>query len=53
MNEQTVDLAQAVVASDETPEFLKRVAEKLDQDGEVFIQTEETVGSEDTAPVAA
>lgn len=37
-----------VIVEENVPEFLARVAQKLEQDGEVLVQTEENVGTEKT-----
>lgn len=37
-----------LIVDENVPEFLARVAQKLEQDGEVLVQTEENVGTEKT-----
>lgn len=51
-NIQNTQPTGTVVVSEDMPEFLKRTAEQLEQDGEVLVQTSEDVGTEQ-APVAA
>jgi cyclopropane fatty-acyl-phospholipid synthase-like methyltransferase len=54
MNDQVQNTqAEPVLVDEQLPEFLKQAAEKLEKDGEVLLQTEEDVGTEQRVTLPA